>query len=811
MSSFDLPIGHRGPNQGSTRGRRRRATGATAGGIVAFVILMSLMIGRASVADAAGTPYVDGISDQSLSSWDSGFANSYFEGYFASHWIAGGHIKYARYVVQWNVMTEPTKGPNAEGDYHEQFEAWYENASNTLGLTLDVGLTTYSGGLPVSSSEYESRLSELLNAFPKIAVVEAWNEPNDTPGLNGEAAAHFTNSAYSLCEAHHTCTVIAGDFIDSPGLAPYEKEYDGDLRPANPPNWGVHPYYSILERSETPITEFEANMPDKGAGDQIWFTEAGAYNCTDFNGKREAFGEESQADGAYWLTNILMKNIQPAHVFYYEFLYGKHLAPPCTETNPDTALYVPSNDPDAPDRPRAAAAFIFGDKGFPWAYTGAPSSVESRKATLTASVYPGGKESQYYFEYGESTSYGSATSQASTGLRYGRVEAVQVLSGLAAETTYHYRAVATSAEGTTYGEDKTFKTSATAQFAVQATPNPAPAPADNGFSDVSCGSSKSCLAVGGSGGAPLAGTWNGTTWSETETPSVPESAMSSGLVGDSCWSTKGCMALGYLRLSSEGGHAYADLWNGASWTTELVPAPAETEPITQYLQGVSCASSKACMAVGDINARPNEVIPYAAHWNGKTWNSEPAIMPEESKSANLASVSCATTTSCIAVGWWDKGSKAYPLSEEWNGSGWKILAAQAGAERAILKSVSCTAATACTAVGRNEYTSLIERWNGKKWTVEATAGIRNEGLSAVSCASATVCTATGGSEGGAPYVPVAERWDGTTWTAVLTATTGASKQASLYGLACPSVGTCVAAGLFEAELGGPSYTLAETY
>src|SRR5581483_6173612 len=35
------------------------------------------------------------------------------------------------------------------------------------------------------------------------------------------------------------------------------------------------------------------------------------------------------------------------------------------------------------------------------------------------------------------------------------------LSKLAASTTYHYRLVATNADGTTYGADRTFKTSAT--------------------------------------------------------------------------------------------------------------------------------------------------------------------------------------------------------------------------------------------------------------------------------------------------------------------------------------------------------------
>jgi hypothetical protein len=783
-----------------------RARFCTAG--IAMLCVAFVLLATGSQASAAGTPYVDGISDQSIPTWDSGFSNSYFTGYFASHWITGGHIKYARYVVQWDVMTETTKGANPKGDYRERFEAWYSDASS-LGLTLDVGLARYTRALPASSSEYETRLSELLAAFPKIAVVEAWNEPNNTAGLNGEAAAHFTNSAYALCELHHSCTVIAADFLDKPELAAYEKEYNEDLNPANPPNWGIHPYYAIKNRSETSIIEFEANMPGKGAGDQIWFTEAGAYRCEDFSGKREEFSEESQAGGAYWLTNILMKNIQPAHVFYYEFLAGEHQPPPCTETDADTALYVPSNDPNAPDRPRAAAAYIFGNKGLPWGYTGAPSNVETRKATLTASIYPGGKESEYYFEYGTSTSYGRATAHTATGIHYGLVEAAAAITGLASETTYHYRVVATNLEGTTAGEDKTFTTP---QFAVQATPNPAEPAAGNSFSDVSCGSAKSCVAIGNAGPAPLASSWNGTTWTQVTAPPLPEGETSYSLTGVSCWSTKGCIVVGHA-VVGESRRQFADEWNGTSWSYTEIPAAPGTQANTDEFTNVSCVSAKACTVVGSAKVADKEIAPIAAHWNGKVWTSEVAVLPEGANLALFDSVSCTSTTSCIAVGYHLKiGGKELQLSEEWNGSRWKVLPSPTGTERVWLYAVSCTSSTACTAVGTSYGpTAVIERYDGKKWTVEATAGIAEEELVAVSCASATVCTATGSTHGVLPSRPIAERREGGAWTALPAALPGGTKEGSLVGVSCPSTGTCVAAGYSEAELFGPGFTLAEVY
>src|SRR2546421_15646 len=67
---------------------------------------------------AARAGYIDGISDQSLPAWDGSFAGSPFASFFRARWsrAASGQISLARYVVQWDVMTEPSKGPRASGN-----------------------------------------------------------------------------------------------------------------------------------------------------------------------------------------------------------------------------------------------------------------------------------------------------------------------------------------------------------------------------------------------------------------------------------------------------------------------------------------------------------------------------------------------------------------------------------------------------------------------------------------------------------------------------------------------------------------------
>ena len=84
-------------------------------------------------------------------------------------------------------------------------------------------------------------------------------------------------------------------------------------------------------------------------------------------------------------------------------------------------------------------------------------------ATLNASFVGNGEETHYYFEYGQTKSYGLTTASApgpSAGSPSGpsRTAVAASLSGLPFYTTYHYRVVATDGKGTSYGSDAMFTT-----------------------------------------------------------------------------------------------------------------------------------------------------------------------------------------------------------------------------------------------------------------------------------------------------------------------------------------------------------------
>lgn len=92
--------------------------------------------------------------------------------------------------------------------------------------------------------------------------------------------------------------------------------------------------------------------------------------------------------------------------------------------------------------------------------TEAASSVAATSATLNGTVNPNGASTDYYFEYGTDTNYGTTTGKEDAGLTTSDVIVSADITDLSSNTTYHFRLVAANAAGTTYGEDKTLTTPA---------------------------------------------------------------------------------------------------------------------------------------------------------------------------------------------------------------------------------------------------------------------------------------------------------------------------------------------------------------
>jgi hypothetical protein len=103
--------------------------------------------------------------------------------------------------------------------------------------------------------------------------------------------------------------------------------------------------------------------------------------------------------------------------------------------------------------------------------TGNATNVTAQSATLNGTVNPNGATTNASFEYGTSTSYGSSTATQNIGSGYSVMAITADISGLAANTTYHFRIVGTSIAGKTTGTDQTFTTPLTGTATPTPTPN----------------------------------------------------------------------------------------------------------------------------------------------------------------------------------------------------------------------------------------------------------------------------------------------------------------------------------------------------
>ena len=87
--------------------------------------------------------------------------------------------------------------------------------------------------------------------------------------------------------------------------------------------------------------------------------------------------------------------------------------------------------------------------------------------------------------------------------------------------------------------------------------------------------------------------------------------------------------------------------------------------------------------------------------------------------ADLEGVSCSSTRSCRAVGYYrGRAALDFALVESYVGSSWSITPVPSPPV-GFLYAVSCASSSSCKAVGQHSDTSadtLVESWNGHAWT-----------------------------------------------------------------------------------------------
>ena len=172
-----------------------------------------------------------------------------------------------------------------------------------------------------------------------------------------------------------------------------------------------------------------------------------------------------------------------------------------------------------------------------------------------------------------------------------------------------------------------------------------------------------CVAVGdiptSSGSSEtLIMSWDGTSWSVGSSPN-PDTGFNT-LNGVSCTGPSDCLAAGFANnINTSPYDTLIETWNGSSWSvTQSNSGTADAQ-----LDGISCSSSDAstgCLAVGHILGGADTTTPYAELWDGSVWSA--VSIPNLRNGGVLASSECSSPTSCIAVGYTGVGTLAETLS-----------------------------------------------------------------------------------------------------------------------------------------------------
>jgi hypothetical protein len=314
---------------------------------------------------------------------------------------------------------------------------------------------------------------------------------------------------------------------------------------------------------------------------------------------------------------------------------------------------------------------------------------------------------------------------------------------------------------------------------------------------VSCKTATSCLVVGdyykstssGAPNYPLALIYNGTSLKPTTAVPLPKGATDVTLTDVSCATTKYCVAIGSagptpgITVSNSGPVILIETWNGATWTLRTIAtsARAQVEP-----SAVSCATPAFCVMAGELTtvsgADSFAFGLYLGSWNGKKLARMAA--PAEGGAKSLpepGDVSCATVSNCAVTGivlgdLTGSTPDVTPFTQIWNGKTWQAAktASPKGAQQ-IWLGVSCYGAHSCETVGGGAASAsatsgyaIAASFKGAAGTIQAVPAPskgRSTAFTDVSCLPTGTCVATGwtGQTKAATPSVMTGVWGGKSW------------------------------------------------
>ncbi len=330
---------------------------------------------------------------------------------------------------------------------------------------------------------------------------------------------------------------------------------------------------------------------------------------------------------------------------------------------------------------------------------------------------------------------------------------------------------------------------------------------------ISCASSADCIAIGSSStdqGVITYSTNAGASWSPVK---VFDPTTILSLNSLTCPSSTECVAVG-ASLEHRGvaivGHLHAGSWN---WSLPITMANENggSNPPTVSLNSVACVSVDVCLAVGTDLSNSINVTTYTLD-AGNSWSPDAVAAGDGATvgdvRAQLNSVSCNSTVSCVAVGsdatGYGEVTYASFANDTWT---WSAKATQLDGDGhgGALNAIDCFDPTTCVAVGADTShwgVSAVATMSGAQWSWSAENAILTDAtgtgqLFTLTCTGSGVCEALG-ADSAANSVVTRSTDGGADWAAEspiagdgATGTVAGNDPASV---ACPTTSRCLSVG-----------------
>jgi hypothetical protein len=177
--------------------------------------------------------------------------------------------------------------------------------------------------------------------------------------------------------------------------------------------------------------------------------------------------------------------------------------------------------------------------------------------------------------------------------------------------------------------------------------------------------------VSGRGNRTLIEHWDGSSWTVVSSPSPGVEPVSyphgAYLYGAAALASNDVWATGYY-YDGTVDETLTLHWNGTSWSELESPNDGTGGA---WLRPISAVSSSDIWSTGWYSEGRDETL--TEHWNGSTWQLVISPNPGRRTSNYLEGVAAVAANDVWAVGFSTKGGVRTTLAEHWNGSNWSII------------------------------------------------------------------------------------------------------------------------------------------